>query len=184
VPPTLLIYSLEKQHHRCADCNRVLNVVDWHHRNGDRSDNRVEFLSFLKIGFKFPYRMVQGIVCGLAEYVKIVEEIHFTHIRKRMIKINPSIGNDNDTEEPITLAEQEVLADAAALPLRAVGQMVSLETVIPVRTAQTAELDRTDHNALAVVVVVAALIDRDAHYFLQPRLAVVMMVHPGLQSNR
>ena len=31
---------LEKQHHRCADCNRVLNVVDWHHRNGDRSDNR------------------------------------------------------------------------------------------------------------------------------------------------
>jgi hypothetical protein len=31
---------LEKQRHRCADCNRVLNVVDWHHRNGDRSDNR------------------------------------------------------------------------------------------------------------------------------------------------
>jgi 5-methylcytosine-specific restriction endonuclease McrA len=31
---------LEKQHHRCAACNRVLNVVDWHHRNGDRSDNR------------------------------------------------------------------------------------------------------------------------------------------------
>ncbi|MGA9154646.1 MAG: hypothetical protein WBZ36_29030 [Candidatus Nitrosopolaris sp.] len=30
---------LEKQSHRCADCNRVLNVVDWHHRNGDRSDN-------------------------------------------------------------------------------------------------------------------------------------------------
>jgi hypothetical protein len=31
---------LEKQHHRCADCNRVLNVVDWHHRNDDRSDNK------------------------------------------------------------------------------------------------------------------------------------------------
>jgi hypothetical protein len=31
---------LEKQHHRCADCNRVLNVVDWHHKNGDRSDNK------------------------------------------------------------------------------------------------------------------------------------------------
>jgi hypothetical protein len=30
---------LEKQRHRCTDCNRVLNVVDWHHRNGDRSDN-------------------------------------------------------------------------------------------------------------------------------------------------
>ena len=31
---------LEKQRHRCTDCNRVLNVVDWHHKNGDRSDNR------------------------------------------------------------------------------------------------------------------------------------------------
>ena len=28
--------------------------------------------------------MVQGIVRGLAEYAKIVEEIHFTHIRKRV----------------------------------------------------------------------------------------------------
>jgi hypothetical protein len=49
--------------------------------------------------------MVQGIVRGLAEYVKIVEEIRFTHIRKRMIGIKPSIENDNDidNEEPITL---------------------------------------------------------------------------------
>ncbi|MGC2573036.1 MAG: HNH endonuclease signature motif containing protein [Candidatus Nitrosopolaris sp.] len=31
---------LGKQHHRCADCNRVLNVVDWHHKNGNRSDNK------------------------------------------------------------------------------------------------------------------------------------------------
>ncbi|MGB6532101.1 MAG: HNH endonuclease signature motif containing protein, partial [Candidatus Nitrosopolaris sp.] len=30
---------LEKQHHRCANCKRLLNVVDYHHRNGDRSDN-------------------------------------------------------------------------------------------------------------------------------------------------
>ncbi|HXX97054.1 MAG TPA: hypothetical protein VEL11_08065, partial [Candidatus Bathyarchaeia archaeon] len=60
------------------------------------SDSYVQFLAFLKIGFKIPYRMVQGIVRGLAEYVKIVEEIHFTHIRRRMIKIKPLIGNDND----------------------------------------------------------------------------------------
>jgi hypothetical protein len=39
-PDALKEKVLEKQHHRCADCNRVLNVVDWHHRNGDRSDNR------------------------------------------------------------------------------------------------------------------------------------------------
>ena len=31
---------LDRQHHRCDDCDRVLNVVDWHHRNGDRSNNR------------------------------------------------------------------------------------------------------------------------------------------------
>ena len=37
------------------------------------SDSYVQFLAFLKIGFKIPYRMVQGIVRGLAEYAKIVE---------------------------------------------------------------------------------------------------------------
>ena len=31
---------LRKQNHRCAQCNRVLNVVDWHHKNGDRSNNK------------------------------------------------------------------------------------------------------------------------------------------------
>ena len=62
----------------------------------DYSDTYVRFLAFLKIGFKFPYRMVQGIVSGSAEYVKIVKEIHFTHIRKRMIGIKLSIENDND----------------------------------------------------------------------------------------
>jgi len=63
---------------------------------------------FLKIGFKIPYRMVQGKVRGLFEYVKIVEEIHFTHTRRRMIRIKLSIleigfGEDNDRKEPITL---------------------------------------------------------------------------------
>jgi K319-like protein len=31
---------LRKQNHRCANCKRLLNVVDWHHRNGDRSNNK------------------------------------------------------------------------------------------------------------------------------------------------
>jgi hypothetical protein len=34
------VKTLEKQGHRCADCNKVLPILDWHHRNGDRSDNR------------------------------------------------------------------------------------------------------------------------------------------------
>jgi hypothetical protein len=61
-------------------------------------DSYVQFLAFLKIGFKIPYRMVQGIVHRLSEYVRIVEEIHFTHIGRRMLRIKPSIGNDNDND--------------------------------------------------------------------------------------
>jgi len=83
------------------------------------SDSYVEFLAFLKIGFKIPYRMVQGIVRGLSEYVKIVEEIHFTHIRRRMIKIKPSIGNDSDTKEPITL-----VVDASGLTVSKKGDFI------------------------------------------------------------
>jgi hypothetical protein len=85
------------------------------------SDSYVRFLAFLKIGFKIPYRMVQGIVRGLAEYVKIVEEIHFTHIRKRMIEIKPSIenDNDNDNEEPITL-----VVDASGLTISKKGDYI------------------------------------------------------------
>jgi len=31
---------MRKQNHKCAHCNKLLNVVDWNHKNGDRSDNR------------------------------------------------------------------------------------------------------------------------------------------------
>jgi hypothetical protein len=31
---------LRKQDHKCAHCKRLLNVVDYDHKNGDRSDNR------------------------------------------------------------------------------------------------------------------------------------------------
>jgi len=83
------------------------------------SDSYVQFLAFLKIGFKIPYRMVQGIVRGLSEYVKIVKEIHFTHIRRRMTRIKPSIGNDNDNEEPITL-----VVDASGLTVSKKGDYI------------------------------------------------------------
>ncbi len=67
------------------------------------SDNYMQFLAFLKIGFKISYRTVQGIVRGLSDYVRI-EEIHFTHIRRRIIKIKPSVGNlDFQDDDPITL---------------------------------------------------------------------------------
>ena len=31
---------LIKQNYRCSYCRRVLKVIDYHHKNGDRSDNR------------------------------------------------------------------------------------------------------------------------------------------------
>jgi hypothetical protein len=89
------------------------------------SDSCVLFLAFLKIGFKIPYRVVQGIVRGLSEYVRIVEEIHFTHIRRRMIKIKPSIGSDNDNdndngyEEPVAL-----VVDASDLTVSKKGDYI------------------------------------------------------------
>ena len=35
----------------------------------------IEFVEFLKVGFKIPYRIVQGIVRGLSDYIRI-EEMH------------------------------------------------------------------------------------------------------------
>jgi hypothetical protein len=61
----------------------------------------IQFLAFLKIGFKIAYRTVQGIVRGLSDYIRI-EEIHFTQIRRRILKIKPAIGNlnlDNDGDD-------------------------------------------------------------------------------------
>jgi hypothetical protein len=85
------------------------------------SDSYVQFLAFLKIGFKIPYRMVQGIVRGLSDYVRI-EEIHFTHIRRRMIRLKPSILEmdfGDGKEEPITL-----IVDASGLTVSRKGHYI------------------------------------------------------------
>ena len=76
------------------------------------SHTYIQFLAFLKIGFKIAYRTVQGIIRGLSDYIKI-EEIHFTQIRRRILKVKPSVGNlnldndddndDHDDNKPITL---------------------------------------------------------------------------------
>ena len=58
------------------------------------SHTYIQFLAFLKIGFKIAYRTVQGIVRGLSDYIRI-EEMHFTHIRRRILKFKPSVGNLN-----------------------------------------------------------------------------------------
>jgi hypothetical protein len=81
----------------------------------------IQFLAFLKIGFKIPYRTVQGIVRGLSDYVKI-EEMHFTHISRRMLNIKlSSIGELNFEEngEPITL-----IVDALGLTVSKKGDYI------------------------------------------------------------
>ena len=81
----------------------------------------IQFLAFLKIGFKIPYRTVQGIVRGLADYVRIVEEMHFTHMRRRILKVKPSIEEkiDFENEEPITL-----IVDASGLTISKKGNYI------------------------------------------------------------
>lgn len=70
------------------------------------SHTYIQFLAFLKIGLKISYRTVQGIIRGLSDYIKI-EEIHFTQIRRRILKVKPSVGNLNldsgDDNKPLTL---------------------------------------------------------------------------------
>jgi hypothetical protein len=39
-PDYIMEEVLCKQKLRCAHCNRILNVVDWHHIDGDRSNNK------------------------------------------------------------------------------------------------------------------------------------------------
>jgi hypothetical protein len=73
------------------------------------SHTYIKFLAFLKIGFKISYRTVQGIVRGLSDYLTEIsyrtvqgivrglsdylriEEIHFTQVRRRILKLKPSI---------------------------------------------------------------------------------------------
>jgi Transposase DDE domain len=90
------------------------------------SSTYIQFLAFLKIGFKISYRTVQGIVRGLSDYIR-VEEIHFTQIRRRILKVKPSVGDlnlDNDDDDgedkrPITL-----IVDASGLTITKKGDYI------------------------------------------------------------
>ena len=90
------------------------------------SHTYIQFLAFLKTGFKIAYRTIQGIVRGLSDYIRI-KEMHFTHIRRRILKIKPSVGNlnldndndDDDGNKPITL-----IVDASGLTITKKGDYI------------------------------------------------------------
>jgi len=82
------------------------------------SRSYIHFLAFLKIGFKVAYRTVQGIVRGLSDYIRI-EEMHFTHIRRRILKIKPSVVNLGNDDKPVTL-----VVDASGLTVSKKGDYI------------------------------------------------------------
>lgn len=83
------------------------------------------FLAFMKVGFDIPYRTVEGIVRELSEYVRFVEEMHYTHMRRRILasmkgrKPADLIAADADGDEPMT-----VIADSSGLSVSNKGSYI------------------------------------------------------------
>jgi len=85
----------------------------------------ISFLSFVKVGFDIPYRTLEGITRELSEYVRFVEEMHYTHMRRRMLasmkgkKPSELIAKDADGDEPMT-----VIADSTGLSVSNKGSYI------------------------------------------------------------
>ena len=97
------------------------------------SNSYIHFLAFIKTGFKIAYRTVQGIVRGLSEYIKI-EEMHFTHIRRRIQNIRPSVENlgfeeehndDDNSNKLMTL-----IVDASGLTIAKKGDYIEEKWIL------------------------------------------------------
>ena len=84
----------------------------------------ISFLAFMKVGFDMPYRTVEGVIRELSEYVRFVEEMHYTHMRRRMLALmkgkKPSdVIGPTDGEEPLT-----VIADSSGLSVSNKGSYI------------------------------------------------------------
>jgi hypothetical protein len=97
------------------------------------SNSYIHFLAFIKTGFKIAYRTVQGIVRGLSEYIKI-EEMHFTHIRRRIQNVRPSVENlgfeeehndDDNSDKLMTL-----IVDASGLTISKKGDYIEEKWIL------------------------------------------------------
>ncbi len=75
----------------------------------DFPESYIEFLTFMKVGFDAPYRLIEGATEALSEYISFIKNICFTQIRRRMIRLmkgkKPAeiIGAVNDGKEPVTV---------------------------------------------------------------------------------
>jgi hypothetical protein len=86
----------------------------------------ISFLAFVKVGFDIPYRTLEGITRELEEYVRFVEEMHYTHMRRRILASmkgkRPSeiVGADDaDGNEPMT-----IIADSTGLSVSNKGSYI------------------------------------------------------------
>jgi transposase len=85
----------------------------------------ISFLSFVKVGFDIPYRTLEGITRELSEYVRFVEEMHYTHMRRRILasmkgkKPADLIEKDADGDEPMT-----IIADSSGLSVSNKGSYI------------------------------------------------------------
>jgi hypothetical protein len=86
-------------------------------------DSYVQFLAFLKIGFSISYRTVQGIVRGLAEFIKM-EEIHFTQLRRRIKKMCTNVRNVYKNNYSMTNESTTLVIDASGLTTSKKGNYI------------------------------------------------------------
>jgi transposase len=88
-------------------------------------DTYIEFLGFIKVGFHAPYRMVEGAVEALSEYISFIKDICFSQIRKRIVRLmkgkKPSdiIGETESSDEPIT-----AIVDSTGLTTTTMGAYI------------------------------------------------------------
>jgi hypothetical protein len=66
----------------------------------DFPDSYIEFLAFIKVGFDAPYRMVEGAVEALSEYISFIQDICFTQIRRRMVRLLTNLEGVNHNTKP------------------------------------------------------------------------------------
>ena len=74
-------------------------------------DSYIEFLSFFRVGLNTPYRVIEGMTEALSEYLTLVKEIHFTHVRRRILAMvkrkKPEyvdrIAEGIDDDDPMTV---------------------------------------------------------------------------------
>ena len=62
--------------------------------NGDKKgrpyefpDSYIEFLSFFRVRLNAQYRVIEGMTEALSEFLRTVEEMHFTQIRRRVLEM-------------------------------------------------------------------------------------------------